>query len=66
MFIMNERRMRDEKMKQLKEGRSVYAESHELIRLLMRDIERHELHVCCDHTNAGCLFIPLSTQETAD
>ncbi|HLR68452.1 hypothetical protein [Virgibacillus alimentarius] len=63
MFIMNERQIRDEKMKQLKKGQSAYAESYELIRLLLRDIKKYNLQVHCDRTNIGCWFIPISDQE---
>ncbi|WP_188453421.1 hypothetical protein [Virgibacillus oceani] len=59
MLIMNQRRIRDEKINQLKVGQTAYAESDELIRLIKRDIEKNNLHVHCDETAAGCWFIPL-------
>ncbi|PAV30389.1 hypothetical protein CIL05_07920 [Virgibacillus profundi] len=65
MLIMNHRRMRDEKMAQLKEGRTAYAETHELIRLIKRDIEREHLHVYFDDTKTGCWFIPMSDKKSS-
>ncbi|WP_240452313.1 hypothetical protein [Virgibacillus sp. YIM 98842] len=61
--MLNKRRIRDEKIRQLKAGRNAYAESHELIRLIKRDIERENLHVHYDTTRTGCWFIPLPNTE---
>jgi hypothetical protein len=63
LYIITERRIRDEKIKQLKAGRSAYAESEELIRLLTREIEKHQLSVIFDRTNTGCWFIPIPDPE---
>lgn len=60
MLIMNNRRMRDEKIAQLKEGRTAFAETNELIRLIKRDIEREHMNVYYDDTVNGCWFIPMS------
>lgn len=60
MLIMNDRRMRDEKIAQLKEGQTAFAETNELIRLIKRDIEKEHLHVHYDSTNKGCWFIPMT------
>ncbi|MYL58420.1 hypothetical protein GLW20_12960 [Virgibacillus halodenitrificans] len=65
MLIMNERRLRDEKLKQLKQGRTAYAESGELIRLIKREIEKEHLHVYCDDTRTGCWFIPMPDSKTS-
>ncbi|MEN1968233.1 hypothetical protein WMZ97_09180 [Lentibacillus sp. N15] len=59
MLIMPENQIRDEKIKQLKSGQTAYAESGELIRLIKREIDRQQLHVSYDQTDAGCWFIPL-------
>ncbi|WP_047981603.1 hypothetical protein [Ornithinibacillus contaminans] len=59
MLIMNERRIRDRKLEQLRNGRTAYAESKELIRLIKRDIEKFGLEVYYDETPAGCWFIPV-------
>ncbi|GAA0429575.1 hypothetical protein GCM10008983_02420 [Lentibacillus halophilus] len=59
MHVMDQRRLRDEKMAQLKAGTTAYAESAELIRLMKRGIERENLLVHDDETNVGCWFIPL-------
>lgn len=59
MFIMDQKRIRDEKIDQLQKGLTAYAESHELIRLIKRDIQKYELFVHCDETPSGCWFIPL-------
>jgi len=61
--MLNKRRIRDEKIRQLKAGRNAYAESHELIRLIKRDIEKEHLHVHFDTTRTGCWFIPLGDAE---
>lgn len=63
MFIMDQKRMKDEKINQLKHGSTAYAESNELIRLIKRDIQKYELHVHCDETPSGCWFIPLHKQS---
>lgn len=55
--------MRDEKIRQLKEGRSVYAESGELIRLIKRGIEKEKLVVKLEKTDGGCWFIPDEKEE---
>ncbi|GAB3791908.1 hypothetical protein [Virgibacillus kimchii] len=61
--MLNKRRIRDEKIRQLKAGRTAYAESAELIRLIKRDIEREHLHVHYDMSRTGCWFIPLKNEE---
>jgi len=58
MTVLDRRIMRDEKIKQLKEGRTVYAESPEFIRLIKRGIEKENLAVKYENTNGGCWFIP--------
>ncbi|MFC2948644.1 hypothetical protein [Virgibacillus sediminis] len=58
MLYMNHSRLRDEKIAQLKQGRNAYAETHELIRLIKRDIKREKLNVLCDEASNGCWFIP--------
>ncbi|GAB3065211.1 hypothetical protein [Virgibacillus ainsalahensis] len=58
MLVINQRRLRDEKIAQLKEGNTAYAESHELIRLIKRSIEKEHLQVYCDDTRSGCWFTP--------
>ena len=57
---MNNRRMRDEKIAQLKKGTTVFAETNELIRLIKRDIEKEHMNVYYDNTAKGCWFIPMS------
>lgn len=58
MTVLDRRQMRDEKIQQLKEGRSVYAESPEFIRLIKRGIEKENLQVKYEKTDGGCWFIP--------
>ncbi|HLS67091.1 MAG TPA: hypothetical protein VK029_08885 [Pseudogracilibacillus sp.] len=58
MTVLDRRAMRDEKIEQLKSGRSVYAESAELIRLMKRTIEKEKLAITYEMTNGGCWFIP--------
>lgn len=59
MTVLDRRKMRDEKIAQLKTGRTVYAESPEFIRIIKRGIEKEKLHVVFEETNAGCWFIPV-------
>ncbi|MFD1038113.1 hypothetical protein ACFQ3N_06775 [Virgibacillus byunsanensis] len=59
------RRIRDEKIALLKNGRTAYAESHELIRLIKRDIEKEHLTVHFDCSTTGCWFIPLSDKKSS-
>lgn len=59
MFIMNQKKIKDQKINQLKSGLTAYEESKEVIRLIKRDIQKYELHVHCDETPLGCWFIPL-------
>lgn len=63
MTVLDRRKMRDEKIKQLKAGRTVYAESPEFIRLIKRGIEKEQLHVTLEETSAGCWFIPLDEEK---
>lgn len=63
MFIQQQR-IRDEKIRQLRSGQTAYAESQELIRLIKRDIMKHDLQVHCDQANSGCWFIPLHEKIT--
>jgi hypothetical protein len=65
MFVMHNRRIRDELISQLKAGRTAYVETEELIRLMKRSIERELIHVHLDLTSKGCWFIPLSADENA-
>lgn len=58
LTVLDRREMRDEKIKQLKEGRTVYAESPEFIRLIKRGIEKENLDVKYEKTDGGCWFIP--------
>ena len=59
MTVLDLRKMRDEKITQLKTGRTVYAESPEFIRIIKRGIEKEKLNIVYEETNAGCWFIPL-------
>ncbi|MBP2077344.1 hypothetical protein [Oceanobacillus polygoni] len=65
MLPINLRRIRDEKMNQLRKGQNAYAETEELVRLMKRAIEKENMPVQCDATNSGCWFIPLSTSKTS-
>ena len=60
MFVINNRSIADNKFKLLLEGYSVYAETEELIRLLKRRIESHNLdNIVIEKNNLGCWFIPI-------
>ncbi|WP_249870881.1 hypothetical protein [Oceanobacillus saliphilus] len=65
MLPINLRRIRDEKIMQLKKGNNAYAETDELIRLMKRSIEKECLHVQFDETQSGCWFIPMPTSKTS-
>ncbi len=65
MLIMNERSIRDRKIEQLMNGRTAYAESKEVIRLIKRDIERYGLNVLYDETPTGCWFIPVKVSKSS-
>ncbi len=62
MTVLDRRKMRDEKITQLKSGRTVYAESPELIRLIKRSIEKENLRVDYEESDAGCWFIPIENK----
>ncbi|TFJ93893.1 hypothetical protein [Lentibacillus salicampi] len=65
MYVIHQQQLRDEKMTRLKEGKSAYAESAELIRLMQRAIQREELYVHYDQANTGCWFIPLPARKSS-
>ncbi|MFC4022550.1 hypothetical protein ACFOUV_01800 [Oceanobacillus longus] len=65
MLPINLRRMRDEKIEQLKKGNNAFAETDELIRLMKRAIDKECLHVELDEADAGCWFIPMSSSKTS-
>jgi hypothetical protein len=58
MFEFDRKMIVDEKTKDLMNGFSAYAETDELIRLLQRNISKHEMDVYLDQTDIGCWFIP--------
>ncbi|RPF55362.1 hypothetical protein [Aquisalibacillus elongatus] len=58
MFVFDKRQMADDKLNELLSGNTVYAETEELIRLMNRRIESHDLDITVDSTDLGCWFIP--------
>jgi len=59
MNVLNNRSVADNKFNLLLEGYSVYAETEELIRLLKRRIESHNLNnIVIEKNDLGCWFIP--------
>jgi len=62
---INLRRLRDEKIDQLKNGHNAYAETDELVRLMKRAIEKENLQVQCDNTDTGCWFIPTPASKSS-
>lgn len=58
MTVMDRQKLREEKLQQLKEGKSIYAESTEFIRMMQRGIEKENLQVVEEKGNGGCWFIP--------
>ncbi|AVQ99618.1 hypothetical protein OBCHQ24_11535 [Oceanobacillus iheyensis] len=63
MLIMPYYKMRDEKLAQLRNGHTAYAESRELIRILKRGIEKEQLQVHYDETQKGCWISPLIPEK---
>ncbi|WP_077621207.1 hypothetical protein [Sediminibacillus massiliensis] len=66
MLIISRRAMAQEKMKSLMNGYSAYAESDELIRLVKKEIDKQNLSVVYDSSDAGCWFIPEIQTGDAD
>ncbi|GEN45898.1 hypothetical protein [Alkalibacillus haloalkaliphilus] len=60
MFVVCKRRMANEKVNNLRNGYSAYAETEELIRLMKRRINSNNLDIYEDQTDIGCWFIPRS------
>jgi hypothetical protein len=58
MFEFNRQIIVEEKTKDLLNGYSAYAETDELIRLIQRNISKHNMDVYLDQTEIGCWFIP--------
>lgn len=58
MLILNRRKIIEEKVNQLKNGYTAFAESQEVIRLLTRAVNKHGIAVYLDHTDSGCWFVP--------
>lgn len=58
MKVIHTQRIADEKVNQLKEGLTAFAETEEVIRLVKRRIDRNNLVVHEEHTNLGCWFTP--------
>jgi hypothetical protein len=65
MQIMNRHRLVEEKINTLKKGYSAYAEMHEIIRLMKREIAKQNILVICDETESGCWFIPQSFTQSS-
>lgn len=65
MLPIDLRKIRDEKIIQLKNGYNAFVEKGELVRLMERAIEKEKLHVECDKTDAGYWFTLAPTSETS-
>ncbi|QHS23005.1 hypothetical protein GWK91_08605 [Virgibacillus sp. MSP4-1] len=63
MLVLSRKKLVEEKTNQLLNGYSAYSDNDELIRLLKRNISRHNLDVFCDRTDIGCWFIPKHHDE---
>lgn len=64
MFILNHKRLVQEKIEKLTNGETAYAESQEVIRLVKRELIKKKLVVLMDETEIGCWFIPQKTNST--
>ncbi|MBB6452097.1 hypothetical protein HNQ94_000518 [Salirhabdus euzebyi] len=58
MFVLSQSKLVEEKMQQLMNGYSAYAETEELIRLIERNVSKYDLDIILDQTDVGCWFIP--------
>ncbi|MFT4415157.1 hypothetical protein ACLM5H_14945 [Fredinandcohnia humi] len=58
MYIINRRKLLNEKMARIKNGYSAYAESMEIANLLKKEIQALNLNVHEEVTDIGSWFIP--------
>lgn len=58
MYIINRRKLLNEKMARIKNGYSAYAESIEIATLLKKEIQALNLNVHEEVTDIGSWFIP--------
>ncbi|MEQ6377793.1 hypothetical protein RZN22_05060 [Bacillaceae bacterium S4-13-58] len=63
MLVLSGHRLVREKTERLMNGYSAFAETQDLIRLIEREITRHNLEVYRDVTENGCWFIPIESKE---
>nr|WP_239534324.1 hypothetical protein [Thalassobacillus pellis] len=61
---MDHHRQLEEKVGHLMNGYTAYVETDELIRLMKREVSKHQLNVFLDQTDSGCWFIPLEPEAT--
>jgi len=64
MYIIDHRQMAKDKVNQILNGKSAYAESADLVQLIKKELKHKNLKVYEDKTEFGCWFIPL--QEDAN
>ncbi|MBO8156469.1 MAG: hypothetical protein H0Z32_08425 [Bacillaceae bacterium] len=62
-MIIDRHKQLEEKMGQLQNGYTAYAETEELIRLLKRRLQKQDMNVLMDHTDNGVWFIPIKEGE---
>ncbi|MBD1380105.1 hypothetical protein [Metabacillus arenae] len=58
MFVINNRRLAQEKVDRILQGYSAYAESKELAYLIKKELEARQLPFFEDRTEIGYWFIP--------
>lgn len=59
MWVIDRHKQLENKMNQLRNGYTAYAETEELIRLLKRRLKKQNMNVLMDQTENGVWFIQL-------
>ncbi|WP_284139827.1 MULTISPECIES: hypothetical protein [unclassified Virgibacillus] len=65
MYVIPRSRVYEEKMKQLREGHTAYAESPVVIEKIKRGIEKEKLNVHVDYSSTGCYFTPIPASKSS-
>ncbi|TCT24977.1 hypothetical protein EDD68_10444 [Melghiribacillus thermohalophilus] len=63
MWVIDRHKQLENKMNQLRNGYTAYAETEELIRLLKRRLKKQNMNVLMDQTENGVWFIPIKEED---